>query len=947
MTDFLPAAWQLQLEALCAQQDYLWFVAFVLAAGVLWVWWQHPERRARTAAAWAAAAVLLHSAAAIVAFLTPYNERSRPLPSELPPNLGSEMMMAAAAGLVAGVWWWRLAGLGVLRRSIRGAGLALIGGLWLLHFDRPTAGGWSLAGVLTLLWGWNRWGKRPDPSIRGGAWFVAGIWLSPWGPLAASANLLHRWGDWSVLCLVCPLLLAGAQVAGLSALLGEALARLPEDRRRELRRSARPFLAGAGCWLAVGLVIAAIASRSARQSFESAALNRVSIAAALFPPAGVTEALGPAFAPVAYRQYLNAAGQKTEVFRSPSTGTAALRPAMDHLRRLFRLNPDVTYVHIVRPHDGNLFAAIPLAWMPGGPGDVYPLRRLHDGESALWRRRIPHTDLGTTANGVVFAVRAPILPADRASAGWLQFDFTLWTWAAAQAQTRLLAFAVVFLGLGLLALWFLRQWRGYEREAALRAAAAAEQANRLKSTFLANVSHELRTPIQSILGYAELLQVDLRGEVEKSRLRALLQHGELMVRLVNDLIDLGALESGAFQVTEKPFAFRQLAEEVVQSLTPWAERKGLKLGCVIGERVPAWVESDPERIRQILLNLVGNAVKFTERGRVDVMISAAEDAGEFRGVEIVVRDTGPGIPDLQRLRLFAPFSRLANAGRAEGTGLGLALTAGLCRRLGHGLEVESDGRTGSLFRATLRVRPSRAPSPPNPAARASLTGMRILVADDNLLVRDLFVAYLSGLGAECSAASDGQAALARMAEFKPDAVILDLAMPDLGGCAVARELRAGGSRVRLVGVSAHAGAAERAEALAAGMDVFLSKPVELAALARALGPVQIAKPADSWDERRAFWEAMFRDELPAEIARIEAALGGPDWVLLAHRAHYLKNSAAVVRDDALFEACGELETAARGADAAAAAAALARCRNASAGWREDPAPAFRSPSRPA
>jgi two-component system sensor histidine kinase EvgS len=504
-------------------------------------------------------------------------------------------------------------------------------------------------------------------------------------------------------------------------------------------------------------------------------------------------------------------------------------------------------------------------------------------------------------------------------------------------QSRVAPFVGSILGIMLMALYFVQRRSDQEREAALRAVSIAAASARVKSDFLTKVSHELRTPLQNILGYGELLRTDISGQNERTRFAALRQTGDFMLRLVNDLLNLGAIEAGGFRLVEKPTPLHALVRDTIESLRPRAEAKGLTLTTEIAPDVPPWVRLDGERLRQILLNLAGNAVKFTDRGSVRVSLrSLSVDASEHHTLELAVRDTGPGIAPTDQARLFQPFSRLDFTAQKEGTGLGLALAAALCRAMGGKLALESDGHSGTCFATQLRLAAASAPESQLSAALrfSTLRGRRIFIVDDNTLVRDLFAAWLTDLGAVCEVARDGEQALAHASGRMFDAVILDLAMPKLDGLGVARQWRAAGRTWRIVGVSAHASGDEQAQAGAAGMDAFLTKPVELAALAEALTQEMPAPLDPSRHERlRAELAARFRELVHDDVARLRTALVNLDWPTLHRRAHHLKNSAAVVGDEHLYAACGQLEDAAETSDATAAAAAWITCEGALAPWR--------------
>lgn len=589
----------------------------------------------------------------------------------------------------------------------------------------------------------------------------------------------------------------------------------------------------------------------------------------------------------------------------------------------FRMGPDGQRV-LLDPLTGKNRDGLP----------VLPLER-----SALARREAYGIGPIMEPQGAVFYSAVPVAgsPAD-----WLGVLSPVERFLAYKRPTALLGNLVIVLGaiVSVASLGYLLY-----RSRALRQRQAreeAEAANRIKTTFLAKVSHELRTPLQSLLGYGQLLESSVSAGTGRTHLTALRQHGDLMLRLVNDLLDLSAIESGTFRLVEKPLPLAELIRETVESLRPRAAVKGLELTCTTDPALPLWVASDAERLRQIALNLVGNAVKFTSCGRVAVTLQLIGTEAGICTVELAVADTGPGITEADQARLFQLFSRIdRTAAHHEGSGLGLALTAALCRSLGGRIGMESDGHTGSRFHARLALKPAAAP-PEGVPRPASLHGKRLLIVDDNALVRDLFAAWLTAQGATCEGAADGLVALRKTESAEFDAVVLDLAMPVLGGLEVARRWRAQGKTWRIVGASAHAGENDRAEARAAGMDAFLVKPVQLPELSAALAAESPA-PADlpSLTRLRAELAERFRNESAEQGLRVRTALLRRDWAGLLANAHYLKSSAAVVGDDRLFAHCAAIEDAAGRQDQAAAEAAWCGCATALGFW----APAPTAPPR--
>ena len=336
-----------------------------------------------------------------------------------------------------------------------------------------------------------------------------------------------------------------------------------------------------------------------------------------------------------------------------------------------------------------------------------------------------------------------------------------------------------------------------------------------------------------------------------------------------------------------------------------------------------WHEGDAIRLRQVVYNLVGNAVKYTSRGSVRVRL-ATRSPGDLGELRLRVADTGPGVPRGQQATLFQPFARLASTQAAEGSGMGLAMVAALAKAMGGQATVNSDGEAGSVFAVDFNLAVVNAPAfkrDGGTAPEISLAGKRVLIAEDNLLVQELFSSVLSEAGAVCTVAADGETAVHLLLATPYDALVLDLNLPILDGFAVARRLRAPGVRsrsLRIVGVSAHASDEDVQNARKAGMDEFLTKPVELSGLVRALaGEPSLKRGAGSGSSRMASrLHQMFRADAPAQRDALREALEDGDAVRLRRRAHYLANSASAVGDRDLLLACRDLEAGAADKDQA-------------------------------
>ncbi len=381
------------------------------------------------------------------------------------------------------------------------------------------------------------------------------------------------------------------------------------------------------------------------------------------------------------------------------------------------------------------------------------------------------------------------------------------------------------------------------REDLKRAKKAAEAATQAKSDFLAAMSHEIRTPMNAVLGMAELLRTTPLTPNQHHLLNTVLSSGDVLLTLVNSILDFSRVEAGQIDLTEAPVDLRRCVEEIVELLSLRAAEKSLTLKALVDVRVPTSLLTDATRVRQVLFNVVGNAVKFTERGNVTVtMCSKAVETG-LHEVEIAVTDTGPGIAADALQGLFLPFHQVDRslARRFGGAGLGLAISQRLCQLMGGGIQVTSQVGKGSTFRCTFRARsvPLSAPLPQLPpsifdATFASRFPHRILVAEDDAISRDVVELMLEHLGYTADFATNGREALEALERESYDFVLMDVQMPELDGLDATRRLRQRNIKhLWIVGLSAHAFQSSRDEAMAAGMNDYLTKPVSVASLAEA------------------------------------------------------------------------------------------------------------------
>ena len=365
----------------------------------------------------------------------------------------------------------------------------------------------------------------------------------------------------------------------------------------------------------------------------------------------------------------------------------------------------------------------------------------------------------------------------------------------------------------------------------------AEQASLAKTRFLATLGHEVRTPMTGVLGMSELLLATPLDEKQRGYTHAIQNAGSHLLRLVNDALDIARIEAGKLELQRQDFDLRGLVDEVVGLTAPMAEQRGLAFADEIAAGTPGALQGDPVRVRQILLNLLGNAIKFTERGGVTLRVTPASPLG----VRFEVADTGPGINEEQQTRLFQRFEQAEGArtaARYGGSGLGLAICQELALAMGGRIQVRSTPGAGTCFTVELPLAASA--RPPEALSRAVVATpvesepLRILLVEDDPTVAEVIASLLRARGHHVTHAAHGLAALAQAAAQVFDIALLDLDLPGLDGLALARQLRAQAFTAPLVAVTARADAEAEMLARAAGFDGFLRKPVTGEMLAEAI-----------------------------------------------------------------------------------------------------------------
>ena len=384
----------------------------------------------------------------------------------------------------------------------------------------------------------------------------------------------------------------------------------------------------------------------------------------------------------------------------------------------------------------------------------------------------------------------------------------------------------------------------------------AERANRAKSEFLSTMSHELRTPLNAILGYAQYLGMD-RGLNERQRrsIRAIHDSGEHLLSLIVDILDLSRIEAQRLELAPTPVELRPFLRSVVEVMRVKTDEKGLTLALDAACNLPDVVLVDQRRLRQVLLNLLGNAVKFTDRGTVSLCVSKERREGDHSLVRIEVRDTGVGISPQDLPTIFEPFEQVGEARRREaGTGLGLTITRALVSAMGGDIRVTSELGRGTQFSFALRMKHGDTPdgAGPTPSRPARYEGdrRRVLVIDDDVHARSIFADFLASIGFECQVAEDGLQGVDKVHSFLPDVVLMDTLMPGMSGHEATRRLRADPARAHLpiIAVSASAAEADRQDCLQAGANICLSKPVRLDELACAIQQLLhlVPRPQSGW-----------------------------------------------------------------------------------------------------
>jgi signal transduction histidine kinase/CheY-like chemotaxis protein/HPt (histidine-containing phosphotransfer) domain-containing protein len=488
-----------------------------------------------------------------------------------------------------------------------------------------------------------------------------------------------------------------------------------------------------------------------------------------------------------------------------------------------------------------------------------------------------------------------------------------------------------------------------QRTAELAAAkAAAEAANRAKSEFLANISHELRTPMNAILNMVDLALPKQGDPTAADFLRTAKESADLLLALLNDLLDTAKIESGKLEIESAPFNLRRVIGQAEGILSVRASIKGISFSCRISPEIPEILVGDQVRLRQVILNLSGNAIKFTEQGQVDVTIHLESQDLNGACLRFEIRDTGIGIKPEDLERIFHPFAQadLSTARRYGGTGLGLTISSSLIGLMGGRIWAESEPGKGSTFHFTVCLPVGQKSADELTASETALEAaskLKILLVEDHLPSQKLATYILEERGHMVEVAGSGQHALTLTQGKRYDVILMDVQMPDMGGIEATAAIRAregNHRRVPIIAMTAYAMQSDRERCLAAGMDGYLAKPIEknqlIATVERLAGSViegvsqetsadsrpELSMPSKAptfnadlalercYNQPRLLQEMIeyFQAEVDSLLPQMHSALEKCDWNTFGHLGHRLKGTLVYLGAEPAVEAAQRAES---------------------------------------
>ncbi len=569
-----------------------------------------------------------------------------------------------------------------------------------------------------------------------------------------------------------------------------------------------------------------------------------------------------------------------------------------------------------------------------------------DGQSFLFGPVISNTTS-------VIHVSSPIIDSETGlPAYWLGVDLSANDWVVNVSRTRLQTIIIVGLVMAL-TLFFLYYQIDHESKADLALAKEkAEAADRAKSEFLAVISHEIRTPLQSVLGYSDLLRGTPLNDKQMSCLDTIQSEGKILLRIVQDILDFSNLRKASFELKDDHVQLKRLIDETFNTIRPMAEKKGLVAELKVDDAIPEVVVADSVRLRQVLLNLFGNSVKYTEKGRVSLSVLQGSVSDEDRpgAVDFIIEDSGIGIKKEDLGRLFEPFIQLENTGHfgREGAGLGLAIVNRIVELMGGSIQVESERGVGSKFVASFHfdrllktsdlgaIETARDPIEVEALyAFGQRFPLRILVADDNPMVRQLVAQYLDSLGYKADLVDGGGPASEKGLNY--DLVIIDLRMPDIDGPQAVENIRSqseSDDHPWIIGVSATLAEAEIERARQSGINDFLGKPFFVEGLLERIKAIphleEFATDSSNNVVENPVQEENSEDRESVEVESSDSITGGgmgifspelvqnavkevyqlseemreahesEDFAFIQEKAHYISNTAMALGIDSLY-----------------------------------------------